>query len=873
MIEQINHIAGAWWQWTWMMFWQVGLLIVLIALLDGLIRRWAWPQVRYALWSLILIKLILPPSLSLPTGLTPKLRPFLAQALEATISPSQVEEELPPAIPLVDEGILRLPGPPVPYRLLSVESISPVEGPVTGESPIHRAGPELDWQVYAMAVWLLGAAALGVWLLVKLGRLTGECPDESSRPVLPQSFHDQLARCAERLNLRRKPKLVVTDNIRTPAVFGLFRPILLMPIGYIRRLSRKDTEHLLLHELAHVKRGDLITHGLYMFLQLAYWYNPLLWLVRRRLRHLRELCCDATVASLLMERTAEYRRTLLEAARQFLCTPVEHGLGLVGLFEDSNCLISRINRLEKPIWRHQTMKKLITTTTILVLLACVLPMAQARQESASENPGSGSKVAKSKPAQSSKLSEAETEQQKQLLKSMKDLEAQLQKLELQKQQLHKELQELHAMSQGRHAEEQAVKADIKAKDAKEKAERALVKDKGVKEKAAKALVKDKEAAKEKSAKAAADGPAAADAKQWAKEMETWAEQQKAWANSDDFKQWQKGNMQEWAKGVQQWADDMARMKADMQDIAADPAPAPASVAMPAMPPMPPMATKGAMPVMPKVPVIAAPKVKVPVESVPQVDAPAKTPGMVPVPPAKREPGGDAARAVEVKNDKDGKHAATRAMQFVAKVGPGSPFVVRNSLGNIILRPRKDGACGVTAVIRAKAKTAAEAQGMVEQVSMNVRSSGEGYYLAPVKQDGGPWNDLSVDLYVALPAGVQPDVQTNMGSVELYELEGKIKAATNMGSIKAVNTTGDVELFTKMGSIEFIAPKDLSAKLNAQTKMGSIKSDLPLEVNQSDMFRKSAQGTVGTGQGNIRLTTDMGSINVKWQSVNQESPEN
>ena len=62
-------------------------------------------------------------------------------------------------------------------------------------------------------------------------------------------------------------------------------------------------------------------HGLYLLLQIVYWYNPLLWLVRRHLHHLRELSCDGTVAELLRERTAAYRQTLLETARRMLPRP------------------------------------------------------------------------------------------------------------------------------------------------------------------------------------------------------------------------------------------------------------------------------------------------------------------------------------------------------------------------------------------------------------------------------------------------------------------------------------------------------------------------------------------------------------------------
>ncbi len=46
MIDPLNRIAALWWTWMSGMFWQVGLLVAIVACLDALMRRWAWPQVR-----------------------------------------------------------------------------------------------------------------------------------------------------------------------------------------------------------------------------------------------------------------------------------------------------------------------------------------------------------------------------------------------------------------------------------------------------------------------------------------------------------------------------------------------------------------------------------------------------------------------------------------------------------------------------------------------------------------------------------------------------------------------------------------------------------------------------------------------------------
>jgi len=406
MVEQLNTIGRLWWDWSIAMLWQVGLLILVIATIDRLIRRWAWPQLRYALWSLILIKLLLPPSLSLPSGVVPSLAPVVKQALVRlqSVKPAAAESRVtlllnedmsgsPAADPMAWASPIASDGEPVgsvparayqitPYGVTANESVAAnVAAPSCVLGPLSL----LSWQVYAMAASFVGTLILGIWLYLRLHSLVGRRAQETAAASLPQSFYNQLAVCAKRLELSWIPQVVVTKRLATPAVFGVFRPVLLMPKGYLRKLSRRDTEHMLLHELAHIKRGDLIAHGLYMLLQVAYWYNPLLWLVRRQVHHLRELSCDATVAELLREQTTAYRQTLLETARRLLTSSVEPGLGLLGLFEDSNRLLVRLDWLTKPTWRYRTMKRVTVAVIAALMLACVLPMARA-QEAASNPP-------------------------------------------------------------------------------------------------------------------------------------------------------------------------------------------------------------------------------------------------------------------------------------------------------------------------------------------------------------------------------------------------------------------------------------------------------------------------------------------------------
>ncbi len=196
MVEQLNSIARLWWDWSAAMFWQVGLLILVIATIDRLTRRWAWPQLRYALWSLILIKLLLPPSLSLPSGVVPSLAPVVRQTLARLQSEKPAAAESRVTL-LLNEDMLSNPmtgawtsspqtasdGEPVrsvparaypetPRGVTTNESSPATTRQRRPQSSVLSPLP-VSWQVYAMMASLAGTLILGIWLFVRLHSLVG----------------------------------------------------------------------------------------------------------------------------------------------------------------------------------------------------------------------------------------------------------------------------------------------------------------------------------------------------------------------------------------------------------------------------------------------------------------------------------------------------------------------------------------------------------------------------------------------------------------------------------------------------------------------------------------------------------------------------
>ena len=362
----INNVAGLWWSWMGNMLWQASLFILIVSVIDLFIRKWVWPQVRYAVWLLILLKLIIPPTWSLPSSFFSRLNAPIHLTLvqnNADISgeSANIAGENPPVLKHPDNPTATPFSPP-----LTLSSVA---------QPVSR----LSLSSIAMLIWIVGILAFLAILIGKMMRLRRWHQQQEER-MIPQWFHELMVRTADQIGLQRLPSIVFSDKAVTPAVYGVFRPVLLLPINYVNRLSSQDARHILLHELCHLKRGDLWLHALCLFLQVIYWFNPLLIWTRRQTKHVREICCDLTVSSILRDQTPGYRQTLLDTARSMLTESLEPGLGLLGVFEEPFRLVTRLRWLAKETWQNRPLKLAGAAIVSLFLILTVLPMAGLADE-------------------------------------------------------------------------------------------------------------------------------------------------------------------------------------------------------------------------------------------------------------------------------------------------------------------------------------------------------------------------------------------------------------------------------------------------------------------------------------------------------------
>ncbi len=121
-----------------------------------------------------------------------------------------------------------------------------------------------------------------------------------------------VAELAARVGLRRVPAAVCVTGDCPLFVCGLWRPRLVLPSRLIGSLDDAKRRQVILHELAHVKRHDLIWGWTGEIARMVYFFHPVVWWVAYRLRLERELACDQVAMVRSGHPPAAYAETLVE---------------------------------------------------------------------------------------------------------------------------------------------------------------------------------------------------------------------------------------------------------------------------------------------------------------------------------------------------------------------------------------------------------------------------------------------------------------------------------------------------------------------------------------------------------------------------------
>jgi len=290
--------------------WQSSFCVVVAWLLTLTLRR-NRAAVRYAIWLAASVKFLVPSSLLVSAG-------------------SQLGWRTAPAASFVlDEIVAPLAAPLA-------------AGPPAVAPPVANALPAVLWTVWGCGIAMGVVFWVRAWLRIRAAQ----------RAAKPVALHFPVP-------------VMSTQTRLEPGVFGILRPILLLPEGIGNRLTPPQLDAILAHELCHARLMDNLTGAIHMVVETIFWFHPLVWWIRGRLIEERERACDEAVLAQTGDPQA-YAAGILRVCELYLEAPLACVSGITG--SDLRKRIQRITEC-RAVSKLSPARKLLLTASGALLLA------------------------------------------------------------------------------------------------------------------------------------------------------------------------------------------------------------------------------------------------------------------------------------------------------------------------------------------------------------------------------------------------------------------------------------------------------------------------------------------------------------------------
>lgn len=253
------------------------ILIVAILIISFLMEKRVNPCLKYTLWLLVVIKLLIP----LPE-------------FQSNISVMNIANQMDGRgvrYLFVDNGVEEVSESPN-----YAPAYSQTEHSENVASGILQMIEITDICYFAWITGMLACACIFIWSNLRFYHKV-----RNSR-VLTKQYKNKL-------------NVYTATGITCPCLFGLLNPSIYLPKN--RELSREQREYVLAHEYIHYKHGDHVWAVVRCICVILYWYNPFVWLAARVSIRDSELACDRGTLKLVgRENYKEYGKTLIEIAKE-----------------------------------------------------------------------------------------------------------------------------------------------------------------------------------------------------------------------------------------------------------------------------------------------------------------------------------------------------------------------------------------------------------------------------------------------------------------------------------------------------------------------------------------------------------------------------
>jgi len=280
--------------------------------------RTASSRVRYAVHAVSLALMALCVPITFVVIGSPELPQMEHNSLvvsEPELSGSVTSHEVVSGTTITPESVEARPvnsaSNPLPSEVSSVDALIPETNAIRAihasrfESTLRQCAP------YTAGAYFLGVIGMMIRLCCALwgGHRLRRC----AVPVSDRKLLRQIRSQASRMGLKFLPVVAYCERIAIPVVAGILRPMILLPLWIATEMDPEQVLVILTHEMAHIRRSDLLVNLLQRLLETILFFHPVVWYVSRQLSFERENCCDDAVVQAGYE-SVQYASALVRMA-------------------------------------------------------------------------------------------------------------------------------------------------------------------------------------------------------------------------------------------------------------------------------------------------------------------------------------------------------------------------------------------------------------------------------------------------------------------------------------------------------------------------------------------------------------------------------
>jgi beta-lactamase regulating signal transducer with metallopeptidase domain len=347
-------LVNGWAALTLAITWQVAVLAALLGLAEKLFRI-NQPRIRYASWWLVLLMPLLIAPVRIGLHQRHALMEIIVPARVVQLLPQQTAPRAQVASPERLGGTTVSPSAPHDLQAGGLTRLNPID-------------------LVALA-WFGGCCLLGLRLGVgfrQIQRLLGP-----RGATAEGEGAELLAALCVQAGVKCRIKLLSSENIPSPVLFGWRKPIILLPAGWAHSLPEEQLRAIFAHEIAHIKRHDFPVNLFQHLIGVLLFFHPVIWLANRKLLLAREELSDIKALELVKD-APSYARSLTVTAERMLAMPATLCLGIG---ENKSTLLRRVETIMKTEGKQRlTLPKVFVLTALVLISTIAFAAGQMKDE-------------------------------------------------------------------------------------------------------------------------------------------------------------------------------------------------------------------------------------------------------------------------------------------------------------------------------------------------------------------------------------------------------------------------------------------------------------------------------------------------------------